>query len=151
MSVEQVGLIGMVYSLICQLLQFSRPSDTLRISKESLKALKQEEGSWDIALEVLEALLQQTPVLAYCVIDGLNDLELGDGGQWCIQFLRILFAHQKLPGITFNILLTTAGQSQILASGIKLEERHMAMKPARELVRRGRRIDLQAGAPERDR
>ncbi|KAI0891984.1 hypothetical protein F4806DRAFT_481308 [Annulohypoxylon nitens] len=147
MSVEQVGLMGMVYSLICQLLQFSRSEDTLRISKDSLEALNQERGSWNFALEVLEMLLQQTPVLTYCVIDGLNDLELGDGGQWCIQFLKILFAHQKFPGTTFNILLTTAGQSQILPSGIKLEERHLATKLARELIRRGQRIDLQAGNP----
>ncbi|KAI2466169.1 hypothetical protein F4781DRAFT_424242 [Annulohypoxylon bovei var. microspora] len=143
MSVEQVGLMGLVYSLVCQLLQFSRAENALKISEESLRALNGEKSSWEMSLEVLEMLLTQTPVLTYCVIDGLNDLELADGSQWCVAFLRVLFARQKLPGTTFNILLTTAGQSQILASGIKLEERHLATKPARELVRRGQRIELQ--------
>lgn len=142
MSIEQVGLMSLIYSLIYQLLQFSRTDDTLDISEESLKQLNGEMISWETGLEVLETLLDQTPVLTYCVIDGLNDLELGNGAEWCVRFLKLLFKRQKQAGTNLNILLTTAGQSQILAQGIKLEERHHATKPARELVKRGRRIDL---------
>lgn len=80
MSIEQVGLVGLVYSLIFQLLQFNGPDDDpLAVSEESFTALNGGKESWDASLEVLQALLVRTPVVMYCVIDGLNDLEWGDG------------------------------------------------------------------------
>ncbi|XXH00047.1 hypothetical protein Hte_006388 [Hypoxylon texense] len=148
MSTEQVGLMGLVYSLLCQLLQFRRAEDTVNVSEESLKALNGEKGSWETSLKVLEALLGNTPVLMYCVIDGLNDLEFGDGAQWCQQLLKVLFARQRVAGVTFNILLTTAGQSRLLASAIGLEDRYIAQRPARELERWGERIELEAQVVE---
>jgi len=75
MSIEQVRLVGLVYSLIYQLLEFSGAEDELDVSKESLAALNGGKESWSASLEVLRSLLDRTPVLMYCVIDGLNDLE----------------------------------------------------------------------------
>lgn len=75
MSIEQVRLVGLVYSLIYQLLEFSGAEDELDVSKESLAALNGGKESWSASLEVLRSLLNRTPVLVYCVIDGLNDLE----------------------------------------------------------------------------
>ena len=79
MSIEQVGLIGLVYSLLSQLLQFRQAEDTVNLTKENLEALNGETGSWEASLATLKALLDSTPVRSYCVIDGLNDLELGGG------------------------------------------------------------------------
>ena len=130
-----------MYSLLSQLLQFSGPEDQLDVSEERLVALDGGKASWDASLKVLRALLDRTPVLMYCVIDGLNDLEWGDGDGWCRQFLDVLLARQQQAGTVLNLLLTTAGQSRVLASCISLEDKHIATKGARELARVGRRIE----------
>ncbi|KAI8960210.1 hypothetical protein F5Y11DRAFT_358597 [Daldinia sp. FL1419] len=143
MGIEQVGLVGLVYSLISQLLQFSQDEDTLDIGEDVFKMLNGEKKSWDTSLKVLGVLLSHTNVLKYCVIDGLNELELGDGGQWCQQLLDVLFSQQQLKGAGYNILFTTAGQSRILASRVAVRDRHLATRPARELARWGRRIELE--------
>jgi hypothetical protein len=142
MSIEQLGLVGVVHSLLSQLLQFSGAEDQLDASEESLVALDGGKASWGASLKALRALLDRTPVLMYCVIDGLNDLEWEDGGDWGRQFLDVLLARQRQAGTVFNLLLTTAGQSRVLASSIDLKNRHLATKGARELARVGRRIEL---------
>ncbi|KAJ3576263.1 hypothetical protein NPX13_g3754 [Xylaria arbuscula] len=142
MSIVRVGLVGLVYSLIHQLLQFNAEGETLPFSEEQIAALDGSNDSWETGLEVLRILLEHTPVLMYCVIDGLNDLEWGDGGRGCRQVLEVLFARQRKTGTVFNILLTTAGQSLILPSCVNFRDRHIATKEARELERYGRRIEL---------
>ncbi|RYC65181.1 hypothetical protein CHU98_g1062 [Xylaria longipes] len=142
MSIEQVGLIGVVYSLIHQLLQFSEDMEELNVSVESLAALDGRSESWGASLEVLGALLDHTPQQMYCVVDGVNDLEFGNGKEWCRQFLDVLFARQRRVGTIFNILLTTAGQSRVLPSFVQVKDRHLATKRAMELARFGRRIEL---------
>ncbi|KAI1348457.1 hypothetical protein F5Y01DRAFT_306769 [Xylaria sp. FL0043] len=146
MSMEQAGLIGLVYSLIHQLLQFNATEDSLDISTETLTALDGSNRSWGASLEVLRALLDRTPVLMYCVIDGLNDLEWGDGAKGCRQVLDVLFARQAQAGTVFNVLLTTTGQSRVLLSYVKFKDRHIATKAAREVARYGRRIELRSTA-----
>ncbi|KAI8947805.1 hypothetical protein F4801DRAFT_559346 [Xylaria longipes] len=141
-SIEQVGLIGVVYSLIHQLLQFSEDMEELNVSVESLAALDGRSESWGASLEVLGALLDHTPQQMYCVVDGVNDLEFGNGKEWCRQFLDVLFARQRRVGTIFNILLTTAGQSRVLPSFVQVKDRHLATKRAMELARFGRRIEL---------
>ena len=143
MSIEQAGLLGLVYSLIHQLLQFSGEGDELIFSEENLAALTGAKESWSASLMILKALLDHTPVLMYCVIDGLNDLEWKAGGEWCRQLLNALFARQKRMGTVFNVLLTTAGQSGVLPSYVNLKDRHIATKGARQIAKVGRRIDLQ--------
>ncbi|KAI3316662.1 hypothetical protein HD806DRAFT_517086 [Xylariaceae sp. AK1471] len=142
MSIAQVGLVGMLYSLILQLFQFSAAEDNLEVSRESLAALDGSYESWSASLEVFRALLERTPVLMYCVIDGLNDLEWGGGGKECRQVLDVLLARQRQAGTVFNILLTTAGQSLVLPSYVQLKDRHIATKGAKEVARFGRRIEL---------
>jgi hypothetical protein len=142
MSIAQVGLVGMLYSLIFQLLQFSAAEEDLEVSTESLAALDGSAESWGASLEVFRALLDRTPVLMYCVIDGMNDLEWGGGGKECRQVLDVLLARQQQAGTVFNILFTTAGQSLVLPLYVQLKNRHIATKGAREIARSGRRIEL---------
>ncbi|KAI1803968.1 hypothetical protein F4811DRAFT_522373 [Daldinia bambusicola] len=142
MSMEQVGLMGLVYSLISQLLQFSKDEDVLNVGEDTFKMLDGTKQSWDTSLKMLEVLLTHAIVLKYCVIDGLNWLELGDGSQWCQEFLSVLFKQQQ-KGTPFNILFTTTGQSRILASNVDVKDRLLATKPARKLATSGRRIELE--------
>lgn len=143
MSIEQAGLVGLVYSLVHQLLQFSGPEDELLgIRETSLAALNGKAESWGASLEVLRELLDHSPVLIYCVIDGLNDLEWGNWGEWCQQVLDVLFARQRQVGTVFKILLTTEGQSQMLPLCVHLDDKYMATKGAREIARAGKRIEL---------
>ncbi|KAI0151598.1 hypothetical protein GGR57DRAFT_513917 [Xylariaceae sp. FL1272] len=142
MSIEELGLIGAAYSLIHQLLQFGEDSEDLSMSKESLAALDGSSDSWTPCLGIMRELLNRTPALMYCVIDGINDLELKNGSNWCRQFLDVLFERQRKEGTMFNILLTTAGQSRILPSFVQFSDRQISTKRAREVSRFGRRIDL---------
>ncbi|KAK5630512.1 hypothetical protein RRF57_006227 [Xylaria bambusicola] len=142
MSIVQVGLVGMVYSLIHQLLQFGSEEEILPISEEKMTSLDGSNNSWEASLEVLRVLLDHTPVLMYCVIDGLNDLEWGDTGKGCPQVLDVLFARQRKTGTVFNILLTTAGQSRVLPPRVDPRDRQVTTKTATEVERYGRRIEL---------
>ncbi|KAL2694964.1 hypothetical protein Neosp_001553 [[Neocosmospora] mangrovei] len=98
MTMEQVGLIGLVYSLIHQLLQFSEADDQLDVSEASLAALKGGAESWAESLDVLRALLDRTPLLMFCVIDNLDDLEWGSGREWCRQLWNVLHTRQQQQG-----------------------------------------------------
>ncbi|KAI1174268.1 hypothetical protein F4777DRAFT_554453 [Nemania sp. FL0916] len=142
MSITQVGLVGLVHSLIVQLLQFGKAEEHLEISARTLASLNGSNEAWDTSLEVFRLLLDHTPALMYCVIDGLNDLEWGGGGEQCQQVFNILLARQKQAGSVFNILITTAGQSFVLPSNIQLKDRHITTKGPREVARYGKKVEL---------
>jgi hypothetical protein len=143
MSIEQIGIIGLVYNLIHQLLQFNQPEDILDIAEEDFAALNGGIEAWDLSIKILRSLLDHTPLLRFCVIDGLNDLAWGNGADWCTQFLEVLFSRQKRPGTVFNILLTTTGQCQVLPKHVPLKNRYMSKKTARDVGKSGVVLDLQ--------
>ncbi|KAL9090668.1 MAG: hypothetical protein Q9165_005156 [Trypethelium subeluteriae] len=142
MTIEQVGMIGLAYSLIYQLLQFNNEEEELDLKEEDIAALDGTDTSWDSSLRVLRVLLDCAPALMFCVIDGLNDLAWTDGGDWCGQFLGILVARQRKEGTVFNVLLTTTGQSRTLNSHVQSKDRCMGTKKATEVMRSGSRIGL---------
>ena len=137
-DVEKVGLVGLVYSLISQLLQFKLEKDEFEVSQDALARLDGSDESWPTALELLSALLGATPHLSICVIDSLNDLAFGAGAQWCDAFLGVLFEHQKASAGIFRILLTTTGQSRVLQDHVKVSDRVFTQTEAREVIRGGR-------------
>ena len=137
-DVERVGLIGLVYSLISQLLQFQFDGDEFELSQDTLGRLDGSDGSWPTALGMFSALLAATPHLSICVIDSLNDLAFGAGAQWCDAFLGVLFKHQKSSAAIFRILLTTTGQSRVLQDHVKVSDRVFTQTEAREVIRGGR-------------
>ncbi|KAH8708363.1 hypothetical protein GQ44DRAFT_470055 [Phaeosphaeriaceae sp. PMI808] len=145
-KVEEVGLIGLVYSLIRQLLQFDFEDDEFFIPKKDIEALDGSDHSWRQALNLLSTLLKTTPHLSLCLIHGLNDLAFSSSGaEWCGAFLAILFAHQQSSPNTFRILLTTTGQSRALQEYVDVSDRMFVENGAREVMRGGRWI----GATER--
>lgn len=143
-SSEETGLIGCVYSLISQLLQFSIEETDLDLSPERLAKLDGSMESWDTSLDLLEDLLERTPLLPYCVIHGLNDLDWAAGAEACAEVLDVLLRHQERTDSVFNILLTTAGRSKTLARCIPAEQRLYASDEIRRVERRGKRLDLVA-------
>lgn len=145
LSIEQVGLISLIYSLIRQLVQFKRTDGIIEIDKDDANALDGTAASWTASLRILKVLLQHTPVVTFCVIDGLNDLELNEGRTWCTQLLDVLKERQQQAGTSFNILLSTAGQSMVLSQSIDVKDRFMATKRAQEVRRSGWRVAPQLG------
>lgn len=137
-------LIGCVYSLISQLLQFSIEETDLDLSPERLAKLDGSMESWDTSLDLLEGLLECTPLLPYCVIYGLNDLDWAAGAEACAEVFDVLLRHRERADSVFNILLTIAGRSKTLARCISAEQRLYASDEIRRVERRGKRLDLVA-------
>lgn len=113
-TAEQVGLIGLVYNLIIDLLQFNVEDDVFQVSEEVLEKLDGSDDSWEGGLLLLQDLLGTTPQVQRCVVDSLNELCSSSGAEWCDAFLQLLFEHQKTSTFGFKILLTTSGQSRVL-------------------------------------
>lgn len=139
----KLGLIGLVYSLIVQLLQFRVQDDAFKVSKGQMEALNGSDDSWKEALRTFSDLLQATPQLSICVIDDLNVLALSAGMRWCTEFLDVLFEHQQTCGHAFRILLTTTGNSKIIPEYFERDERVYVQRVAQEVLRR----DIQTIGP----
>jgi hypothetical protein len=137
-DVEEVGLIGLLYSLITQLLDFEVENDEFAVPEERLAELDGSNKSWPQALDLLSRLLRTTPHLRLCVIDGLNDLSFSGGAEWCSKFLAMLFEHQRSSTKGFRILLTTSGQSRVLPDYIEVGNRVFAQMGGREIIRGGK-------------
>ncbi|KAF3045327.1 hypothetical protein E8E11_003619 [Didymella keratinophila] len=143
-TLAEVGLIGLVYSLILQLLQFNVEGDKFRTTKKLLESLDGSETSWVSALAMFKDLLQTTPQVTRCVIDGLNELSFSEGAEWSSAFLEALLEHQRISTEGFKILLTTRGGSRVLPDHIAEDDRAVATGPAREVIRDGQWIETTA-------
>ncbi|KAK7193191.1 uncharacterized protein CC84DRAFT_1250481 [Paraphaeosphaeria sporulosa] len=118
LTCEQSGMIGLVYSLIVQLLQFRVEDDQLDLDLEDVSRLDGSTASFSEALKVLYQLFACTPDIRFCVIHSLNVLEWGGGAEWCHDFLDVLFRAQGNRRASLKILLTTSGSSRVLADRI---------------------------------
>lgn len=125
MNHEQIGLISLIYSFIRQLLQFGTIVDEIETNEDGFGALNGEVSSWGPSLRCLRRLLNKTPVVTFCVIESLNDLESNKGRVWCKQMLDVLEERQQQAGVAFNILYSTAGQSLVLPAYVSSRDRHM--------------------------
>ncbi|KAF2656516.1 hypothetical protein K491DRAFT_777898 [Lophiostoma macrostomum CBS 122681] len=130
---EQVGILGIVYSLVMQLLQFNVDDDDFNISRADLDRLDGSEDSYAESLKVLHHLLLCTPQLRFCVVHGLNDLEWSGGADWCHELLDIIAQGQEASNGRLNILFTTSGQSRVLAERINSKDQCYAKKSARRV------------------
>ncbi len=140
---QRAGLLGLLYSLIHQLLQFNIDDSGLDLQEKRLRQLNGTENSWDQGLQLLSDLLLHTISVPYCVIHGLNDLEFSNGSEWCGQLLRVLLGRQGNSSAQFNILLTTSGQSRVLSQWVPSANRHIADHDTREVEKRGVLLELQ--------
>ena len=149
---EKAGLIGLVYSLILQLVQLGSDTSHLTINDERFAKLDGRAESWPVSLSLLEDLLQTITSLQYCVIHGLNDLESAEGYNWCLELTNILLKYQR-DG--YNILFSTTGQSRVLSKSVQFTNRFVLVKAKGDVQKRGKRLDNYArtsscGASPRD-
>ncbi|OAK94708.1 hypothetical protein IQ06DRAFT_381858 [Phaeosphaeriaceae sp. SRC1lsM3a] len=125
MNVEQIGLISLVYSFIRQLLQFNNIVDDIETNNDGYNTLSGDVTSWEPGLSCLRRLLNKTPVVTFCVIENLNELESNQGRVWCKELLDVLKERQQQTGVFFNILYSTAGQSLVLPAYVSSGDRHL--------------------------
>ena len=136
-SSEDADLLSIVYSLILQLLRFRPQKDGFKFNLEKLTRLSENISSWNVALDLLRGLLDYTPVVRYCIIHGLNELETRDGHIRCNDLLEVLFSYCDRPDNPFSILFTTSGQSQVLRGVIDQEDQTSSGKSRQMMNKRG--------------
>ncbi|KAF1958094.1 hypothetical protein CC80DRAFT_560331 [Byssothecium circinans] len=136
-DVEKVGLIGLIYSLIAQLLKFNVTDDSFEVAKGQMAKLDGSDDSWIVALEIFSKLWKTTPQLSYCIIDGLNEFGFSEGASWSSDLLKVLLDPERLRRGCVKILLTTTGHSRILLDLVPMEDRVIANSEARKAVRGG--------------
>ncbi|OQE20229.1 hypothetical protein PENFLA_c017G10373 [Penicillium flavigenum] len=99
---DKAGIMAMVYSLICKLLQFQPSDGKVYLQPEMLNRPTQPGEGWTTCLTLLKYLLENTPTLRYCIVSGINLLE---GGAWdmCQEFVGLLFAHARSASCPLRI------------------------------------------------
>ena len=112
LSSQESGLIGLLYSMISQML-IQVPKNVQGLIDMSVKRLSQLDGTmetWDVALGLLADLLSVAPPLLLCIIDGLDVLDSGQTAAKCVDILS-LFWEPFASSSMLKVLLTTSGLS----------------------------------------
>jgi hypothetical protein len=139
-DLENIGLIGLLYSLIHQLMKFGTGKLNVTDNNERLIALNGALESWPQGISLLDDLLQAGSCVQYCIIHGLNDLESGIGSERCSQLVDLLIKRQNARNTAFNLLFTTTGQSRVLSKAILFKNRYSFTKKIGEVEKRGKKL-----------
>ncbi|KAL8827475.1 MAG: hypothetical protein Q9170_006999 [Blastenia crenularia] len=129
---EMTALISLTYALIRQLVDLF-PSATMNypksLNRHSFDRLDGDPESLDEALEVLGQLLDQSPPMLLCIIDGLEKLDDRGTQRHLTLLLKTLRRQNKAesanvlnPDHLLKILFTTAGRSRCLLDGLARSE-----------------------------
>ncbi|KAF2730212.1 hypothetical protein EJ04DRAFT_500915 [Polyplosphaeria fusca] len=141
-TLEETGLLSLVYCLILQLLRYRPLNDTFRLDAAVMENFDEYILKWDNALELLAKLLEHTPVLRYVVLHGLNGLEGGGAGERCKRLLDVLHTRTLRQDEPFGILYTTAGPSTTLAAVTEMRERARSDFTMRLADKRGQDFNM---------
>jgi hypothetical protein len=142
LSPPRAGLLSTVYCLVLQLLRFQPTEDGFEVEKSKLDKLNGDADSWKPALEVLDDLLVHTPHVRYVIVDGLEQLEIGDGESCCLELLRLLLRHTQDLESPTSFLFTTSGSSETLFMVLESYERELTESSSRMVKRRGEELDF---------
>jgi hypothetical protein len=141
-SSREAGLVGLVYSLIRQLIDLSPPmldfDSNCDLSTERFHRLNGTMSSWTDAVGILNTLLRYKPPVLFCVIDSLDILEDASTQQHIRALVDMLVSHtirsstapvdtEQPPTTTstedliskdglLKVLFTTAGQCRAIQS-----------------------------------
>ncbi|KAL9594655.1 MAG: hypothetical protein Q9219_006916 [cf. Caloplaca sp. 3 TL-2023] len=132
MTPEMAALISLIYALIRQLVDLLPYATTNRrdqLSRESFERLNGSCESVDDALKVLGQLLDQSPPISLCIIDGLELLDDRSTQRHLALLLNILRGNKKIerakvaePAPMLKVLFTTSGRSRCLLDGLSRSE-----------------------------
>jgi hypothetical protein len=139
---EIAGVFSLVYSLILQLFGFRPQPDGFHTGQDELSEVLGSEHSFRAALKLLDSLLANTPTVRYCIIHGLNDLEIGDGLDGCKAVLEVLFSHARHAKHPFSLLFTTAGQSRALYAVMDRKDRASSDASTTAVAKRGLNLNI---------
>lgn len=92
LSLEETGVVSLVYSLIRQLIGLLEPDINVDIdfSADRFLSLETPLDSWKEALSLLNDLFTLAPGVLLCVIDGIDDLDHGRGQAKCADILALM-------------------------------------------------------------
>jgi hypothetical protein len=127
LSVEETGLISLVYSLIRQLIFLldSEVTTDINFSVYRFLSLETPTENWKEALSLLSDLFTLAPGVLHCVIDGIDGLDYGRGHAKCVEFLAVIrqreFSSIK-EGLISKILFTSTSYSKTLDDGLGVDE-----------------------------
>ena len=151
MTGEMSGLISLTYALIRQLIELlpSSMNYTEDLGAQRFANLDGYTESYSDAITLLNDLLDLSPPMLFCVIDGFQVLNDRSTTAHMTAFVKTLRGHRTYRGPlskdsdrVLKILFTTAGRSRVLLTELKGEElvfaerAGSAMKPGRASVGR---------------
>ena len=130
-STQEVdALMSLIYALIRQLIDLLpltfRPKEHL--DRQSIQALDGTTRTFAGAIALLKALLDLSPAVLFCVIDGFELLDDQSTRQYLTDFVKALKGHQSgnehmtASRRTLKFLFTTAGRSRCLLNYLQEEE-----------------------------
>lgn len=124
MSLQEQGLLSLVYSLIRQLIDCLPPivdcAVSCELSAERLTALSGNLTSWKEVLSLIDILLHFAPPLLICVIDGIDVLQDPSTNVHIRSLVRVFLMHTRhyavpMPDgrtqrVLLKVLFTVAGR-----------------------------------------
>lgn len=135
---EAEALVSLAYSLVRQLIELlpSVFESAAQLHSQRFEVLDGTLGSWDHVVGILKDLLDLSPPVLFCVIDGLEILEDQRTRQPLADFIDALHGHDgnrddtQVSKRKLKSLFTTAGRSRCLLDYLTEEELVFAEKPS---------------------
>ena len=117
---KETVVINLIYSLIRQVISIlpNRIETRTKFSKAAFSKLDGTLYTWDDALKILKRLMKLMPRVVLVVIDGVEQLDQSDNGEYVDDILSLLLSYidndEGGDGRIFKILFTTAGACSAL-------------------------------------
>lgn len=129
-SVEEIGLISMVYSMIQQLIEHVPPQfdSSNDFSLNRFTPLDGNISTLDIALELFRDLITLCLPYIVFIVDGIERLDYHEGQQGCKEFVNTLVQLKTMeprdndPPCVYKVLFTTAGKPGVLTQHLEYRE-----------------------------
>ena len=131
-SPEMIALISLTYALIRQIVELVPTGMTEQpdlLNRRSFERLDGCSETLEDALDVLGHLLDQSPPVLLCVIDGLQKLDDQETREYLTLLLETLRGQRRIQSTEaanserlLKVLFTTAGRSRCLLNGLSSSE-----------------------------